>query len=253
MPRELVVRTVSDHGVGELRLNDPDRRNVLSFEMSEAIGTAVAEVLAAGAKAVVLTAAPPVFCSGGSLEGLISRARPLRDTYRGYRALFECPVPTLALVEGAAVGAGVNLALACDVVVAGDKARFDPRFLDVGIHPGGGHLRRLLERTGAQGAAALCLFGEALTGDEAVRAGLAWRCFEGDEARRSAFALADRAAGRDADLVRRAKDSLRLSRWVADDDAAFDLELAAQEWSVERPEFVVAVQRIRDALAARAR
>ena len=170
-----LVGVAHDDGVATLHLNDPDHRNVLSFEMSEAIADSVETAVDGGARAVVLTAASPVFCSGGSLEGLLARERPLAATYRGYLALAHCPVPTVAVVTGAAVGAGVNLALACDVIITGTSARFDPRFLDIAIHPGGGHLRRLIDRVGPQGAAALSLFGDALSGQEAAATGLAWR------------------------------------------------------------------------------
>jgi enoyl-CoA hydratase len=95
--------------------------------------------------------------------------------------LADAPIPTIAVVDGAVVGAGVNLPLACDVVLVSPDARFDPRFLDVGIHPGGGHLQLLRERVGRQGAAAWSLCGDQLTGEDAVTAGLAWRCLPSDE------------------------------------------------------------------------
>jgi enoyl-CoA hydratase/carnithine racemase len=113
-------------------------------------------------------------------------------------------VPTLTAVNGPAVGAGMNFALACAVIIAAESARFDPRFLDVGIHPGGGHLWRLQARAGRQAAAAMVLFGEALTGPDAVTHGLAWTCVpDGAAASRSAARsrpdnkAADRAEGPD--------------------------------------------------------
>ena len=85
-----------------------------------------------------------------------------------------------AAVQGPALGAGMNLALAC-VIVCSPSARFETRFLDIGLHPGGGHLWQLRQRIGRQGAAALTLFGESLDGEEAARHQLAWRCVpEGD-------------------------------------------------------------------------
>src|ERR1700734_3524553 len=154
-PAPALVRAFVEDGVGHVRLDDPRHRNALSKPLSDQLASAVAQVLADGAAAIVLTAEPPVFCAGGSLESLLRREVPLGDTYAGHRALIEAPVPTIAAVAGAAVGAGVNLPLACDVVIAAESASFDPRFLDVGIHPGGGHLWRLVQRVGVQGAAAL--------------------------------------------------------------------------------------------------
>jgi enoyl-CoA hydratase len=172
--------------------------------------------------------------------------------YAGLERLAAAPVPTIAAVGGPVLGAGVNLPLACDIVIAAEDARFDPRFLDAGIHPGGGHLWRLARRVGAQGAAAMVLCGDALTGPEAVRHGLAWRCVAGDELEPAALRLARRAAGRPAALVRRTKRSLRDSLALDGAEQAAELELRAQQWSVEQPEFLESVQRIRRRLATRA-
>jgi enoyl-CoA hydratase len=236
---------VIDHwvedGVGRVHLNDPDRRNALSKELSDALAVAVGSL---DAGAIVLTAEAPVFCSGGVLDDLIAPRFALAESYAGMTALASASVPTIAVVDGPAIGAGVNLPLACDVIVAGRGARFDPRFLDVGIHPGGGHLARLSERVGRQGAVALSLCGDTLTGEEAERAGLAWRCV--DDPLALALTLARRAAGRDRDLVVRTKQTLD-----TETDDPFALELAAQQWSVERPGFAEGVRRIKDSLVKR--
>ncbi|GAB2862187.1 enoyl-CoA hydratase [Actinocorallia aurea] len=235
-------------GVAVLRLNDPDRRNALSKPLSDDLARAVGAALDGGARALVLTAAPPVFCAGGSLDGLISREHPLADMYAGMQALAAAPVPTIAAVGGAAIGAGVNLPLACDIVLATPNARFDPRFLDVGIHPGGGHLWRLAARIGAQGAAALVLCGDALAGEEAAARGLAWRCVPDEELEPLALKLAGRAAARDPQLVRRAKETLTESLALPTAQEAAALELTAQQWSIDRPGFAENVRRIQESL-----
>lgn len=249
---DAVVRAWSDAGVGRVHLQDPEHRNVLSKQMSDGIAAAVADLLADDdVGAIVLTAAAPVFCAGGSLSSLLSREVPLADSYAGQQALAEAPVPTIVAVSGPAIGAGVTLALACDVVLTSPSARFDPRFLDVGIHPGGAHLWRLRRRVGDQGAVALVLCGDVLTGEEAVRAGFAWRCVSDDDLEGAALALATRAAARSGPLVRRAKQTLRLSAALDDPAAAFALELEAQQWSVEQPEFETALRRVMAAVAKR--
>ena len=144
-----------DDAIGVVTLADPDHRNVLSLELTRDLAAAVAHVLDGGVAAIVLTAEPPVFCAGGSLDDLLAPRAPLAEMYAGFLALAQAPVVTIAAVGGAAVGAGVNLPLACDVILASPEARFDPRFLDIGIHPGGGHLWRLEQRVGRQAAAAL--------------------------------------------------------------------------------------------------
>jgi enoyl-CoA hydratase len=236
----LIEAWVDDDGVGRVHLADPERRNALSKELSDAVAEAVTTL---DAGAIVLSAEGSVFCSGGVLDDLIAPRFPLAAAYAGMQALIACPVPTIAVVDGPAIGAGVNLPLACDVVIAGPGARFDPRFLDVGIHPGGGHLARLRDRVGRQGAVALSLCGDALTGEEAAATGLAWRFSEDPLA--VALKLARRAAGRDRELVVRTKQSLD-----ADGDPVA-VELEAQQWSVDRPGFAEGVQRIKDALAKR--
>ena len=241
----LVTLSITD-GVAVVTLNDPARRNALSVAMSAALAAAVDDALGAAASAILLTATPPVFCSGGSLDDLIAPAAPLREMYAGFLCLAEAPIPTIAAVGGPAIGAGVNLPLACDLVVTSPSAVFDPRFLDVGIHPGGGHLWRLSQRVGSQGAAALVLFGDRLDGREAEARGLAWRCVPDDQLLATALDLARRAACRDTELVRRTKDSLRASAAVGDPNDAIEIEFAAQEWSVSRPGFVENVTRLRD-------
>ena len=238
-------------GVGRVHLNDPRHRNALSKQLSDQLAAAVSDVIADGAAAIVLTAEPPVFCAGGSLEGLLKREVPLAQTYAGYLALTEAPVPTIAAVAGAAVGAGVNLPLACDVVIAAESARFDPRFLDVGIHPGGGHLWRLVQRIGVQGAAALSPARRHAfrCGSASPRVGLAMcarrrprigRAGPGDSGHPTLGALgaadkADAASDGGLNVIRR---GLRM-------------ELDAQEWSVNQPEFAETVRRVQADIAAR--
>ena len=239
--------------VAVLQLSDATHRNALTPALSNALADGVAQALDANAGALVLTAAPPVFCAGGSLDALLSRDVPLAASYAGFTALANAPVPTIAAVAAPAIGAGVNLPLACDVVLAAPAARFDPRWLDVGIHPGGGHLFRLAQRVGTQGAAALVLCGDVLSGHEAAAAGLAWRCVPEDELLPLAMTYARRAAGRSRALVARTKQSLRASAQLDTAEQAMALELEAQEWSMDQPGFDNRIRGIQDALASRRR
>jgi enoyl-CoA hydratase len=224
-------------GVAVLRLNDPGRRNALSLELSRALAVAVGNAVCGGAGAIVLTAAPPVFSAGGDLDVLTRTPVPLDGLYEGFLALADATVPTLAVVDGPAVGAGVNFALACDVVLTTPRAVFDPRFIDVGLHPGGGHLWRLEHRVGRPATAAMVLFGETLTGEEAVCRGLAWQCLPSDQVHQAAMALAARAAGRDRALVRRTKETMRAGDSMTSAAEAVAVERDAQEWALSRPEF----------------
>ena len=246
-----LVEVSTRDGVAVLRLDDPDHRNALSVEMSEQLSDAVERVVGLNVGAIVLAARPPVFCSGGSLDDLLTSTVPLEDRFRGFLALAKSPIPTIAAIGGPIVGAGVNLALACDVVLTTPNARFDPRFLDLGLHPGGGHIWRMQRAIGPQATAALVLFGETLDGREAVQVGLAWRCVDPDALESTALALGRRAAGRPSPVVRRTVETMRESMTIGDPSAAFRLELDAQRWSMEQPTFVELVRAKRQAIARR--
>ncbi|MDT3440213.1 MULTISPECIES: enoyl-CoA hydratase-related protein [unclassified Pseudofrankia] len=248
---DALVRVTLDDGVAMLTLDAPARRNALSYELSMDLAHAVDTALEGGAQAIILSATPPVFCSGGSLEDLVRPKAPLREMYEGFLKVADAPVPTIAAVSGPVIGAGLNLPMACDVVLCSPSAVFDPRFLDVGIHPGGGHLWRLSRQVGSQGAAALVLLGDTLTGEEAAARGLAWRCLPENDLLDAALKLARRAANRDPELVARTKQSLRASLALTESKAALELELAAQEWAVSRPGFAAQVAEIKKSLSKR--
>ncbi len=240
---EVLVAAAVQGGVGVLRLSDPARRNVLTKTMSDDLEYQVRHVITEGARAIVLAAEPPAFCAGGSLDGLLSGAVPLDQMFAGLLAVASAPVPTIAAVGGPAIGAGLSLALSCDVILASTGARFDSRFLDVGMHPGGAHLWRLRQRVGSQGAAAMVLFGEVLSGAEAAQVGLAWRCVDDPDLEGAATNLARRALKRSPELLVRAKETLK-SAENSGVDAAFREELEAQRWSMAQPSFKEAVRRM---------
>ena len=232
---------VSD-GVGLLRLDDPGRRNALSLPLVDEIVGALAELEAdASVGALVVTGAPPAFCAGADLSDLgasrDSREAGLRRIYEGFLAVARSPLPAVAAVNGAAVGAGMNLALACDVRLAGRSARFDTRFLQLGLHPGGGHTWMLQRVVGPQAALAALLFGQVLDGQEAERVGLVWRCLPDDELVAAALAMARSCADGPHELARRIKATVRQQAAVRDHDEAVDLELAQQLWSLDQPDF----------------
>ena len=240
------VRLDLDGAVAVVTLADPGRRNALALEMTRDLARTVTEVAGRDdVSAIVVTADPPVFSAGGSLDDLLTPRAPLEEMYAGFQAIAAAPVPTIAAVGGPAIGAGVNVALACDVIVCSPSARFDPRFLDVGIQPGGGLLWRLRERVGRQAAAALVLCGEALDGEQAAAIGLAWRCVPDDELADAARALARQAARRPRALLARAKQTLDETASVTDGEAAVQLELEPQRASMQDPVFLERLERLR--------
>jgi len=192
--------------------------------------------------AVVVTGAPPAFCAGADLSHLGQAGRGsegggLRSVYEGFLRVQRSPLATVAAVNGAAVGAGVNLALACDVRIVGRSARFDTRFLQLGLHPGGGHTWMMSRLLGPQAAAATVIFGDVLDGEAAERRGLAWRCVDDGKLVSEARAFAAKAASVPPTLARRVKQTLRQVATITSPDEAVSVELEAQLWSMQQPDF----------------
>ncbi|HXV93802.1 MAG TPA: enoyl-CoA hydratase [Pseudonocardia sp.] len=231
------VRSETVDGVAVLTVSNPERRNAMNLEVSRRLTEAVAAAAAdEGVGAVVVTGEPPAFCAGGDLAELAS-AEPavLRRVYSGFLAVAACPLPTIAAVNGAAVGAGLNLALAADVRLAGPAARFDARFLPLGLHPGGGYTWMVQRALGPQGAAALTLFGEVLDAEEAARVGLVHRVAE--DVVGAAVEMAGRAAAAPRELVVTTKSTLRVSAGLGAQADAVEIEVRAQAESVRSEEF----------------
>jgi enoyl-CoA hydratase len=235
-----VVRCDVDDLVAVVTLHDPDRRNAINAAMNAELLATFDDLEARDdVRAVVVTGAPPAFCAGADLSVLreAGDADGLKSIYAGFLRVASSTLPTVAAVNGAAVGAGVNMALAGDVIVAGESARFDCRFLRLGIHPGGGNLWRLAQRTSEQVARAMVLFGETLDGRRAADVGLAWRCVPDADLLDTAVTLARGATDASPALVARTKDTLARLASVTDADAAVDLELGPQAWSTTQPGF----------------
>jgi enoyl-CoA hydratase len=233
------VQTDIADGVATVTLDDPDRRNALNATMVDEI-IAVFDTIEADSTvgAVVVTGRGSAFCAGADLSHLGSSRRDgLRHIYQGFLRVGRSPLPTIAAVNGAAVGAGMNLALVCDVRLASFRARFDTRFLQLGIHPGGGHTWMLQRAVGPATARAMVLFGEVLTGPQAETAGLVWRCIDDAALLGEAQAMAARAASAPHELVRRTKGTLDDVMRLDDHEAAVDRELETQLWSMDQPEF----------------
>lgn len=240
------IRSEVVGGVGVITLDAPARRNAFDLAMCDEVVAAVDALEAdPSVGALVVTGAGSAFCAGADLshlgaagDGGDGGAREgLLAVYEGFLRFARSPLPTIAAVNGAAVGAGMNLALACDVRLAGESARFDTRFLQLGIHPGGGHTWMMSNIVGAQATAATVLFGEVLSGAEAERAGLAWRCVPDGDLLPLALELAGRAAAAPRDLVERIKATIGDMGAITSHVEAVERELGDQVWSVGQPAF----------------
>jgi enoyl-CoA hydratase len=234
----LVLVSVLD-GVATLTLNNPAERNSLTQPLVEEIVAAMEAAEAdADVGAVVITGTAPAFCAGANLGNLTEAdGDSLKKIYEGFLRVARSPLPTIAAVNGAAVGAGMNMALGCDVRLAAKSAKFDTRFMQIGLHPGGGHTWMLRRIVGPQAAAAAVLFGEILNGEEAARVGLAYRCYEDDELLAAAQTMAARAASAPRELIEVTKVTIGEMAGVATHAEAVEHELGPQLWSTQQQFF----------------
>lgn len=247
------VRSETVGRVAVLTVSDPARRNAMDRRMAGLLTEAVAAAVAdEGVGAIVVTGEDPAFCAGGNLTELADADHAtLRSVYSGFLAVAACPLPTVAAVNGAAVGAGLNLALACDVRLAGPGARFDTRFLPLGIHPGGGYTWMVQRAVGRQVAAAMTLFGEVLDAAEAERVGLVLR--RADDVRSAAVELAARAADTPRDLTVTTKATMRLTANLGTQAEAVEVEVRAQAESARSEAFRERLAALQESIRRRSR
>jgi enoyl-CoA hydratase len=243
-------------GVALLCLNEPQSRNALSARLVRQIGEAFEELESdESIRCVVLTGEGPAFCAGAQLSTLHSAAagdfESVREVYGGFLRVYRSPLVTIAAVNGPAVGAGFNLALACDIRVADTRAQFDTRFAELRIHPGGGHCWLLARAVGQQQATLACLFGEQWDAQAALKAGLIAEVHPEADLRSAAIALGRRLDRQDPAFVRRLTASLRQSLLVHDHDDALAQEAEAQQWSTTRPAFHEGVRAIEERVVRR--
>ena len=242
---DLVLCSVDDH-VALITVNDPDRRNAVTGEMSTLLRAAVEHAEAdPEVHAVVVTGAGKAFCAGADLGALGDAGRAAAESglmrlYDGFMAVGNCKLPTIAAVNGAAVGAGLNLALAADVRIAGPGALFDARFQKLGLHPGGGATWTLQRAVGPQVARAALLFGMRFDAESAVRHGLALSVADDPVAAALELAAGPAAAPREVVLATKATMRATAGPGSLDNEQhelAMRTELGPQATSIQSPEF----------------
>ncbi|QGG40649.1 enoyl-CoA hydratase-related protein [Aeromicrobium yanjiei] len=249
--------TLSIHGATALlTLDDPDRRNILTSEMVCSIDEDVTRAEATPeVNTLVVTGRGRAFCAGAELATLEQSAAgdfdDVREVYEGFLRILRTPLATIAAVNGPAVGAGLNLALACDVRIASTAARFDTRFAHLRIHPGGGHTWLMERAVGHQQATLAVLFGERWDAERAYDVGLVARVVEPESLVDEALALGARLDDMEGDLVRRYVSTLRQAQQTPDHETIFDVETTAQAWSTTRPAFVQNVRALRESISGR--
>src|ERR1051325_7786549 len=205
-----------------LTLNRPDRLNALTVGVAKDFKAAIHEGLERGARVIVLTGAGRAFSAGGDLremqeiagrEGRVEAFfdEPLRVLNESILLIRQTPVPFIAAVNGAASGGGCNLALACDLVIAAESAKFNQAFIKIGLVPDCGGSFILPRLVGWRRAASLMMSGEVVTARDAVEMGMINAAVPDSELVPQAMAMADKLANAPTAALGRIKELLEAS------------------------------------------
>ncbi|MDQ1708346.1 MAG: 2-(1,2-epoxy,2-dihydrophenyl)acetyl-CoA isomerase [Pyrinomonadaceae bacterium] len=224
--------------VALLTLNRPQFLNALTTQVADEFQTAVQEIREGGARAVVLTGAGRAFCAGGDLREMQRMAtqegkveaffdEPLRLLNECILLIRRTPLPFIAAVNGAASGGGCNLALACDLVIAGEGARFNQAFIKIGLIPDCGGSFILPRLVGWKRAAELMMTGEVVTAAAALEMGMINAVVPDEELLARALAMAEQLAQAPTAAIGRIKELLEASA-TNNYEAQLELERKAQ-------------------------
>jgi 2-(1,2-epoxy-1,2-dihydrophenyl)acetyl-CoA isomerase len=236
-------------GYRQLTLNRPDRLNALNTEMHGALMAALAAAEAdPECRAILVTGAGRGFCAGQDLGDVAVKdngppdLRAVLERYNGLvRRLRRLEMPVVCAVNGVAAGAGANLALACDIVLAGRSASFIQAFSRIGLIPDCGGTWFLPRLVGAARARALAILAEPLPAERAAEWGLIWQAVDDDQLMTEAHGLVGRLAKQATiglTLAKRALDSAETN----DLDAQLDLERDLQDEAGRTPDYAEGVR-----------
>lgn len=216
-----------------ITLNRPESLNALTLAVAADFKSAIADALEQKARAIVLTGAGRAFCAGGDLREMQRIAssngrveaffdEPLRELIDCIRLIRETPLPFIAAVNGAASGGGCNLALACDLVIAGESARFNQAFIKIGLSPDCGGTFILPRLIGWRRATQLMMTGEVTNAAQALAMGMINAVVPDDQLIAQAMAMAENLAQAPTAAIGRIKELLDAS---ANNDYGEQLEL----------------------------
>jgi enoyl-CoA hydratase/carnithine racemase len=211
-----VLLDVDDH-IATLTLNQPDKRNAMSEEMTDAFPALVRQLQdSPDVRAVIVTGAGSAFCAGGDLDFLHTGERDvpflrqkMTTFYPNFLSLLDLDIPTVAAINGPAIGAGMCLALMCDMRVAAGDAPMGMTFARIGLHPGMMGTALLSRVVSHTWAAELLYTARIVTGAEALHIGLVNRAVPPDQVMTEARALAEQIAGNGPLALRYIKQGLR--------------------------------------------
>lgn len=236
-----LIRSERKGAIAILTLNRPDTLNALDEALLLAFEAAVGEVASdASVRAVIVTGEGRAFAAGADIEAMSHMSAAEAEVFsrlghRSFASLEELAVPTIAAVNGFALGGGCELAMSCDWIYASTKARFGQPEVKLGLIPGFGGTSRLVRRVGVAWAKELACGGQNLVAEEAQRIGLVNRVFEPDELMPKSLEVAQAVADAGPHAVRSAKRVIQQGQ-DADVRTAHALEQNAFGLAFSRPE-----------------
>ena len=234
-----------------LTLNRPDRLNALTVQVAREFNAAVSEARERGARVIVLTGSGRAFCAGGDLremqeiagrEGRVEAFfdEPLRILNESILLIRQTPVPFIAAVNGVASGGGCNLALACDLVIAAESAKFNQAFVKIGLVPDCGGTFMLPRLIGLKRATELMFTGDLITAAQAAEMGMINSVTTDGELMSQVMAMAEKLAQAPTAAIGQIKKLLEASA-VNDYGSQLDNERQAQIESGKTKDFTEGV------------
>jgi enoyl-CoA hydratase len=212
MTAAVVITERPAEGVGLIRINRPEARNALNLEVRKLIGQYLTEMSDDDTiRCIVLTGNDKAFAAGADIKEMANASTIdmlLRGTQKMWRTIYACPKPVIAAVSGFALGGGCELAMTCDIIIAGESAKFGQPEVKIGIIPGGGGTQRLPRTVGKYKAMRYVLTGDLFGAKEADAMGLVSEVVPDAEVEKRAIAMAAQIAELAPLAIQQTKESV---------------------------------------------
>lgn len=212
MTAPVVVTEHPAEGVGLIRINRPEARNALNLEVRRLIGQHLTEMGDDDAvRCIVLTGNEKSFAAGADIKEMANAGTIdmlLRGTQKMWRTIYGCPKPVIAAVSGFALGGGCELAMTCDIIIAGESAKFGQPEVKIGIIPGGGGTQRFPRTVGKYKAMRYVLTGDLFSAKEAYDMNLVSEVVPDAEVEKRAVAMATQIAELAPLAIQQTKESV---------------------------------------------
>ena len=232
MTASVVVVERPAESVALIRINRPEARNALNMEVRKLLAQHMTELGNDNAvRCIVLTGNDKSFAAGADIKemsGVGTVDMILRDSLKLWRALAACPKPVIAAVNGFALGGGCEIAMTCDIIIAGESARFGQPEVKIGITPGGGGTQRLTRAVGKYKAMKICLTGELFGAKEAFDMGLVSEVVPDAEVEKRALEIARQIAALAPLAVQQIKEVI-----LAGQDASLETGLRLEAKAIQ--------------------